>query len=199
MSLRGQALFLGLVGVASCTMPPDQPATLRGGNLQVPRHELRLATDPAEVLAAARALMEADPVAALATVDADGRPRVRSVRVFLDPADPSHPASGFTVWVMTRLTTRKILQIRTNPLATLYFNDDQRESYATIMGTAIVHTDPEHPGARRHHEQVDRAFFWPDFPRDFVMLEIRPAWVEFIGPEAANDERTWRPQAVVFD
>jgi general stress protein 26 len=158
-----------------------------------------MAADAGAVLEAARALMAADTVVALATVDDTGQPRVRSVRAFLDPVEPGRPASGFTVWVLTRFTTRKVDQIRAQPQVTLYFNDDEKASYATIMGTAVVHTDSEHPGALRHYQREDVKFYWPDFPRDFVMLEIRPRWLEFIGPGVANDDETWRPQAVVFD
>jgi hypothetical protein len=67
------------------------------------------------------------------------------------------------------------------------------------MSTAIVHTDPEHPDAKRHYQGQDIKAYRPDFPRDFVMLEIRPWWLEFIGPGISNDERTWRPQALVFE
>jgi general stress protein 26 len=165
----------------------------------VPEGELRHASDPAAILASARALMTANRNVALVTVDGAGQPRVRTVRAFLDPVDPVRPASGATVWIMTRLTTRKVGQIRAHPQVTLYFNDDERESYATIMGTAVIHTDPEHLGAKRHHDASLVEFFWPDFPRDFVMLEVRPRWLEYIGPDAENDDRTWRPQAVIFD
>ena len=42
-------------------------------------------------------------------------------------------------------------------------------------------------------------FFWPAFPKDFVMIEVVPDWLEFIGPGLWNDPDTWRPQAVVFE
>ncbi len=88
--------------------------------------------------------------------------------------------------------------IRRHPQVTLYFNDDARVSYASIMGTAVVHTDPNHPGAKRHYDEGYARFFWPDFPRDFVMIEVRPRWLEYMGPGLGNDRQTWRPQSVVF-
>lgn len=197
--LIGIAVVLTVSFAAGCSVPVPANAPPGGSTRDVPRDELRMASDLGAVLEAARALMEVDAVVALATVDETGQPRVRSVRAFLDPVEPGRPASGFTVWVLTRLTTRKVDQIRAQPRVTLYFNDDAKGSYATIMGTAVVHTDSSHPGAMRHYEREDVTFFWPDFPRDFVMLEIRPRWLEFIGPGAANDDHTWRPQAVVFD
>lgn len=166
---------------------------------RVPMAELRPAGDPRALLDSARALMLADENAALVTVDAMGQPRVRSVHAFLDPADSARAASGVTVWVMTRRTTRKVAQIRQHPQVTLYFNDDAQDKFATVMGTAVVHTDPENPGAKRHYDATWTRFFWPDFPRDFIMLEIRPQWLEYLGPGVPADSQSWRPQAVVFD
>jgi general stress protein 26 len=205
LSIAGQGRLLTRVVViavvcagASCSVAPGSgpPAASVG---EAPRGELRMASDEAAILQAARALMVADPVVALVTVDAPGQPRVRSVRALLEPVLPGDPRSGFTVWVMTRLTTRKVDQIRANPTVTLYFSDDGRDSYASLMGTALIHTDAEHPEAKRRYQGEDVQAYWPDFPHDFVMLEVRPHWLEFIGPGVSNDERTWRPQAVVFD
>lgn len=191
-------LFVALLtaaACAACTLPATRPGEAPAG---VPS-DLRLATEPAAVIKGARALMEADQNVGLVTVDDSGRPRIRTVRAFLDPVDPERQSSGFTVWVMTRLSTRKIEQIRADPRVTLYFNDDAQVTYASIMGRAVVHTDPEHAAAKRHYDTEDAKFFWPDFPRDFVMLEVCPQWLEYIGPGVANDDRTWRPQAVVFE
>jgi general stress protein 26 len=168
--------------------------------------ELNRAANPSAVVDSARKLMLADSNDALVTVDSSGQPRVRTVRAFVDPPDATSPERGLTVWIMTRLSTRKVEQIRRHPLVTLYFNDDDKFSYATIMGSAIVHTDPEHPRAKRHYEVPVGAdgpssyakFFWPDFPRDFVMIEVRPRWLEYMGPGVGNNRENWRPQAVEF-
>lgn len=191
-------VFLIACAAGGCSAAPES-LTSAFATADVPRHELRMASDENAVLQAARALMVADRVVALVTVDEPGQPRVRSVRALLEPLRPGNPKGGFTVWVMTRLTTRKVDQIRAHQKVTLYFNDDERDSYASIMGTAIVHTDAGHPDAKRRYEGEDIKSYWPEFPRDFVMLEVRPQWLEFIGPGVPNDEHTWRPQAVVFN
>jgi general stress protein 26 len=163
-----------------------------------PVADLNLATDEAAVLAGARALMLADENTALVTVDADGRPRVRTVRAFVDPAVPGRPESGVTVWIMTRRTTRKVDQIAQNDKVALYFSDDEKVSYATVMGRAIVHTDPGNARAKRHYDADYAKFFWPAFPADFVMIEVQPDWLEYMGPGVPNHREHWRPQAVVF-
>lgn len=68
---------------------------------------------------------------------------------------------------MTRHSTRKVEQLRRNPKGTLFFDDD---GYAS--------------------------FFWPRFPHDFVMLEIQPHWIEFMGPGIPNHAKHWRPQGL---
>jgi general stress protein 26 len=167
--------------------------------------ELNRASDEAAVLAAARALMLADSNAALITVDPQGQPRARTVFTLLERPDPLDRARGVTAWIMTRAGSRKLDQIRRNPNVTLYYSDDANVSYASIMGNATIHTDPSHVTARELYmawlpEEGDRRYFWPDFPADFVMIEVRPRWLEYMGQrDHRPDSATWRPQAVVFE
>lgn len=164
----------------------------------VPQAELSLARDRAAVLDSATALIGRDSSTGMVTVDADGRPRIRTVRAFR-LARPADERERFTVFVLTRLSTRKLEHIAANPLVTLYFNEDHRTTYTTLMGRATIHRDPELPRLREFLDPATVHFFWPDFPRDFVMVEVVPQWLEFIGPGLWNDPETWRPQAVVFE
>ena len=165
---------------------------------------LNLAEAPEQVLKAARLLMESDENMALVTIDENDQPRIRTVKAFLSDVNPADPRSSMTVWVMTRDSTRKIEQIRKNPQVSLYFNDDAKVSYLTVMGIASIHTDPHHPTikAMLARPALDgyADYFWPDFPKGFVMLEIKPNWIEFMDQEKLKPHReSWRPQAVVFD
>lgn len=140
--------------------------------------------------------MESDGYAALITVDANGQPRVRSVGVVWNDAEAGDPRKALNLWVMTRDSTRKVEQIRNHSQVTLYFNDDAKFSYLSIMGKAILHTDPASAEVQPVLLQKWRDYFWPEFPRGFVMIEIQPQWVEFMGPGIPNNKVTWRPQAV---
>lgn len=198
--LTSRALFLvSVIAVlGGCSSAP-----MTGGTTPA-TDSLNRAADPGQVLKAARLLMESDENMALVTVDDNGQPRVRTVRAFLSDMNPADPRSSMTVWVMTRDSTRKIEQIRRHPQVSLYFNDDAKVSYLTVMGTASVHTDPQHPTIRsilaRPALEGYAEYFWPDFPSGFVMLEIKPDWIEFMDQEKLTPHRTtWRPQAVVFD
>lgn len=113
------------------------------------KKELYRVDNETSIIAAARTLMTSDKNAALITVDADGVPRARTVLTHLGPADGSSPDKGMTVWIMTRRSTRKVEQISNNPNVTLYFNDDPKNSYVTLMGIATIHLDPNDKEAKK--------------------------------------------------
>ena len=192
-------LFCELIVSAACTGEPKtiSPTTV-APITHIPRAELHKVASDKAILDAARAVMRADSNVALITVDSTGMPRVRTVKAFVNERDPQSSEKSFIVWIMTRLTTRKVDQIRRNPNVTLYFNDDARVTYTSIMGVATIHTDPNNPDAKRLYDQGYRDFFWPRFPEGFVMIEVKPRWLEHLGPEIAANDTTWRPQAVIF-
>jgi general stress protein 26 len=197
LPILATASFIAIA--VACGGPPDGGiASTKVAAPGVPRSELSLARDTAVVLDSADALIARDSSVGLVTVDESNRPRVRSVRAFR-LKNPTTARDRFTVFILTRATTRKIDQIAKNPLVTLYFNEDQRATYATIMGRATVHRDPRNPRLQSFLDSATVKFFWPAFPRDFVMIEVTPDWLEFIGPGLWNDPDTWRPQAVVFE
>ena len=192
------ASLLATLGLGCGGAPDNRVTTTVAKTPSVPRAELSLARDTAAVLDSADALIARQSFVGLVTVDEFNRPRVRTVRAFR-LKQPTTARERFTVFILTRTSTRKIDQIAKNPLVTLYFNEDQRAAYATIMGRATVHRDPKNPRLQPFLDSATVKFFWPAFPRDFVMIEVTPDWLEFIGPGIWNDPNTWRPQAVVFE
>jgi general stress protein 26 len=192
------ASLLATLGTACGGTPDSRGATTIATTPTVPRSELSLARDTAVVLDSADALIARHSFVGLVTVDEFNRPRVRTVRAFR-LKQPTTARERFSVFILTRPSTRKVDQIAKNPLVTLYFNEDQRAAYATIMGRATVHRDPKNPRLQPFLDSATVKFFWPAFPRDFVMIEVTPDWLEFIGPGIWNDPNTWRPQAVVFE
>ncbi len=184
------------LAVLGCVEQVPVPAE-RAGAAVVPQAELSLARDRAQLLDSVDALIQRDSSMGMVTVDTDGRPRIRTVRAFR-LENPQSELERFTIYVLTRRSTRKVEQLGRNASVTLYFNEDQRVSYATLMGRATVHRDPSVPRLQGFLDEGTKQFFWPAFPDDFIIIEIVPLWVEFIGPGLWNDPNTWRPQAVVF-
>ncbi len=192
-SLAMPVVLAAAIAVA-CSSAPDARSD---SSAAVPEAELSLALDTAVFLDSADALIARQQSVGLATVDEDGRPRVRTVGAFR-LARPATARDRFTVFVLTRTNTRKVEQLARSPAVTLYFDEDERTSYATVMGHAIIHRDPQLPRLQEFLDSATIRFFWPDYPRDFVMLEITPDWLEFMGPGLWNDPNNWRPRAVVL-
>lgn len=183
-------LLVGLVclwvpTVATSGPPPQQERPA------VPREELFRRADREALLGAAREIIAGDPTAALVTVDAEGRPRVRSVTT-------SGLGDDGSIWIATRPTTRKVRQIEGNPSVALYFADDDGHAYVSVMGEAILHRDVATFEARSPIRGEWLHQLWPDYPEDFLLIEVRPAWLEVLGHGIEASVDAWRPQAVVF-
>ena len=151
--------------------------------------------DPASaesaILSAARAIIAEDPNCALITLDADLQPRVRTVTA-------SPPEEDLTIWIATRPSTRKARQIRQHDKVTLYFDDDARGSYVSIMGNATLHNDLETKKAKNFHDEGALRAFWPNYPDDYLLIKVVPLWIEVLGHGIEADPETWRPQGVVL-
>lgn len=143
----------------------------------------------AELLALASDTMAAARYCALITVDEKGQPRARTV-------DPFPPDKNFSVWIATRPNTRKVAQIAANPKVTLYYFDADERNYVTIMGTARLVTDDATKTAMRRPADSDRLY--PEFPNDYLLIEVTPDWIEAIVPGYRGDRDTWRPASVHF-
>jgi general stress protein 26 len=156
-----------------------------------PREELYSSAERDEIISAARAIIKADPVAAFVSVDPLGRPRVRSVNT-------SSPDSTMTIWVATRPGTRKLAQIQENASVTLFYNNDSEGNYVSIMGQAVLHENRRFIEANNPFSEQWTDQFFPDFPENMVLIEIKPVWMEVMGQGISASEETWRPQAVTF-
>ncbi len=153
---------------------------------------LYLAPDRAAALQAAVAIINNDPFANLVTLDTSGQPRIRTMEH--SPAD-----ANMVIYLATIPGTRKLAQIRAHPKVTLLFDNPNETAYVSIMGTASIHTDPA--TVQQHAWQSPEALkpFWPNFPRDYVLIRVEPQWLEVISPSIMARDSDWRPQAILFE
>lgn len=178
---------------------------------QPPRSELYAELPAQRIVDAARKVAESDPIAALVTVDAEGRPRARSVEVHWEetvmtdppmfghepPAGAERETEQIDLWIATRPGTRKLAQIEANPRVALYFEDDDAGSYLSVMGLAELLRDPQSVSRQSWHSDEQLAEFYPDFPNDMVLIRVRVTWLEVIAPGVEASSDLWRPQAFV--
>ena len=144
------------------------------------------AASPEQLATAIRTIMAADTTPTLISLDIEGRPRARTVQV-------SAPNADLELWIATRPVTRKVAQIRRDNRVTVHFTDDANGAYVSVMGTATLHDDAETLARQTFHSAAELAAFWPDYPEDYLLLHIRPEWIEVLGAGIEADSATWRP------
>jgi general stress protein 26 len=146
-----------------------------------------------ELITAARSITAAARYATLATIGTDaGGPQARIV-------DPLAPDSAFVVWVATNPATRKVAEVRKNPLATLLYFDAKALEYVTLVGRATLVADASE---KRKHWKKEWDPFYPGGPAgtQVVLIRIDPERLEVVSPsrKIVNDTVMWRPPSVLL-
>ena len=151
------------------------------------------ATQPsrADVVAAARDVMEKAVYSNFITIGEDGRPQARIV-------DPTVPDTNLAVWIGTNLLTRKVRDIQRDPRVTLLYFHAGSASYVTVLGRAEIVTEP---AEKERRWKKSWAPFYPNGFRgsDFTLIRVTPSRLEISSPsrKMMSDEKTWLP--VVID
>ncbi len=143
----------------------------------------------AEVLAAVDIMREAR-YATLVTIGEDGHPEARIV-------DPFYPEADLTIWIATHPRTRKVGEIKRDPVVTLlYFNASGLE-YVTVVGSAELVSDP---AEKARHWKQEWADYYKEGSRgpDYLLIRVIPTRLEVVSPNRGlfNDPDTWLPVIV---
>ena len=193
MGLRRRDAIIGasLVGLAGVLSAGAAKATVS----RAAPDDLYRVDDPKTIMDAARQIIKEDYIGVLITVDEAGMPRARPVGV-ADPKD------DWSLWLSTRRGSRKTQQIAAHPKAALHFgfddtaNGHENSYYASFMGVASVHIDPETIAAYGPSEKYRG--LWPDYPNDIALIRLRPQRLEVMGKGVIPSEDIWQPQGVML-
>ena len=151
------------------------------------------ATQPsrAEVVSAARDVMEKAVYSTFITIGENGQPQARIV-------DPTSPDPSLTVWIGTNSLTRKVKDIQRDSRVTLLYFHAASASYVTVIGHAALVIDV---GERARRWKKSWAPFYPNGFRgsDFTLIRVTPSRLEISSPsrKMMSDPKTWLP--VVID
>ncbi len=137
-----------------------------------------------ELVAAARKVMTSQTYCALITLDAAGRPSVRTM-------NPFPPEDDLTVWFATNDRSRKVAEMRANPRVTLYYADHAKASgYVSLSGRAVLVDD------RAEILRRKRAYWDQSFPglKNLVLVKVVPEKLDVLNYEGkiVVDPVTWR-------
>jgi general stress protein 26 len=144
----------------------------------------------AELIKAAKEIMNSTGTCALITQDANGISRVRTM-------DPFQPKKDLTVWFGTNPTSRKVAQIKNNNSVTLYYRDKDDSGYVMIHGKAILVNDPN---AKNKYWKASWKAFYQNKKESYLLIKVIPIWMEIVSPprKIVGSEKTWEPPTLHF-
>lgn len=141
----------------------------------------------AQVIAAAKAIIQEAHFCTFVTIGPDGHPQARIV-------DPFPPDSAFTIWIATNPVTRKVREIDRDPRVTLLCFNEAKSEFVTVIGTAVRDTDA---AQKAGHWKSAWATLYQDENRgdDYLLLRLEPSRLEVSSRRAGmhNDPKTWLP------
>jgi len=120
------------------------------------------------------ALIKSNRYAKLITFGTDGPPRGRIMTNLPIGND-------MVIWFATGLSTSKIKDIRKNPNVSVFVDDPNDQTNASIIGKAQIITDGK---LKKKFWQEPIGFFFPGGPTDpdYCLLKIIPDKIEYLNP-----------------
>jgi general stress protein 26 len=145
----------------------------------------------AQVIAAAKEIMQTARYCTLITIGPDGQPQARIV-------DPFLPDSDLTIWIATNPLTRKVQEIHRDPRVTLLYFSAATFEYVTVVGTAMLDKDSLHKAGHWKGEW-ETLYKNQNRGEDYLLLRVSPSRLEVVSVRRGmrNDPKTWRP--VILD
>ena len=144
-----------------------------------------------QLTSVARTIITNAGICTLITLNEDGLPMARAM-------DPFLPESDFTVWFGTNPKSRKVKQIKNNPIVTLYYLDKDASGYVVIHGRAELVNEL---GEKEKHWKTEWQAFYPNKTEDYLLIKVVPNWMEVLSTThgITGDPKTWEVPVVVFD
>ena len=186
---RKQFLISAFHGVMAGAIAPCLPVLLRADTAPAPE-KIGTPLGRAELIAAAREIIESQHYCALITQDEEGRAQVRTV-------NPFSPEEDWAVWIATGTQTRKVQQIRHNAHVTLYYADHSKAAgFVSIRGKAML-VDDRSEMIKRKRGYWDSMF--PEF-KNLILIKVIPEYMEVLNYSRGvnGDPVTWHAPSVEF-
>lgn len=145
----------------------------------------------AQIIQAARTIIDSTRYCALITVDSTGQAHARAM-------DPFPPDEDMVIWLGTNPKSRKVNEIRYNPKVTLYYMDPSGAGYVTIIGTASLVDDPSEK-SRRWKEEWDE--FYKNQGENYLLIQVVPNKLEVVSykHDLTGDSVTWKAPEIEFE
>lgn len=143
------------------------------------------------LISAAREYILSARFCALVTIDSTGSPHVRTM-------DPFEPDENMVIWLGTNRNSRKVREIRNNPMVNLFYTQNKGFGYVSITGIAKLVDD-----------KAKKSVLWKDVWENFydqqrenyILIKVIPKKLELLNYKKGitGNKRTWKVPAVDFN
>ncbi|MCV6630456.1 MAG: pyridoxamine 5'-phosphate oxidase family protein [Flavobacteriaceae bacterium] len=142
------------------------------------------------VLKEAKSLMQSAYYCSLITLDKDGLAQARVVEPFPMQED-------FVIWIATNPKSRKVVQIKNNPNATLHYFDKNKLGYVSLYGKAYLVNDA---ATKQEIWKAGWEKFYPNRETDYLLIRFEVDYLDMISAlnGFAGDKTTWKPHQLVL-
>ncbi len=108
--------------------------------------------------------------------------------------EPFPPAEEWIIWLGTNAKSRKVAEIKRNPVATLHYFDRSIPAYVNLYGRAYPVDD------RKLKDSIWREAWEEFYPgrSNYLLIKFVPDSLEMINPaeNLPGDKETWKPYSV---
>ncbi|WP_439132443.1 pyridoxamine 5'-phosphate oxidase family protein [Polaribacter sp.] len=138
----------------------------------------------------AREILQASKNCALITVDPAGVAHARTM-------DPFLPQNDFTIWMATKPQSKKVVQLKNNPKATLYYFDAKTVSYVSLFGEATLINSAAEKEKYWKEEWVN---FYNNKTTGYILIKFTPKSGTIISEKynLLGDSITWKAPQLNF-
>ncbi len=143
-----------------------------------------------KVLQAARQIIDSAYYGTLITTDAHRQPKARIM-------EPFAPDKNFVIYLATNPKSRKVKEIRENPIATLHYFDKKNVGYVSLYGRVYL---VDNDSVKNKYWKKGWEHFYKNKKDAYMLLKFIPKYLEVISiPAGLNgDPDDWKPSKVML-
>jgi len=145
-------------------------------------------SDEQKILKAARTIIDSAYYGTFISLDTYGQPKARIM-------EPFKPGQHFEIYLATNPRSRKVKEIKNNPVASMHYFDKLRVGYVSLYGKAYLVNDDS---LKQKLWKAGWERFYKNRDDDYMLIRFEPDYLEVISiPEGlTGDDQTWMPSRV---
>jgi len=143
-----------------------------------------------KTLQAARTIIDSAYFGSFVTLDKNNQPKIRVM-------EPFEPNDSFVIYLATNPRSRKVQEIKNNPISSLHYFDKKRVGYVSLYGKSeLVNND----SIKKALWKAGWERFYKNQGDDYMLIRFTPDYLEVISIPAGitGDDKTWHPAKVVL-